>query len=120
MFELTVKDEISSAHFLRGYPGKCKDMHGHTWKIEVSLLGEKLNDIGMVTDFAVLKKQFKEFLSALDHTCLNDIEFFKENNPTAENIAAYIFQGFSKVVAPLRIKQVRVWESDRASAIYYE
>lgn len=119
MFELSIKGDIASAHFLRGYPGKCKDMHGHTWKVEVFLTAQELNELGMVEDFAVLKRKFKEYLAELDHKCLNDIEYFKTVNPTAENIAKYIYEGFAPVVAPLDLTRVQVWESDMASAIYY-
>lgn len=120
MFELSIKGDIASAHFLRGYPGKCKDMHGHTWKIEVFLAADELNELGMVEDFALLKKQFKEFLEMLDHKCLNDLEYFQKVNPTAENIAKFIYEQFATVVRPLILKRVQVWESDHASAIYYK
>ena len=120
MFELTIKGDIASAHFLRGYPGKCKDLHGHTWKVEVFLAKEKLNELGMVEDFTVLKKNFKAFLERLDHKCLNDLEYFKDVNPTTENIAKYIYEHFADEAAPLKLVRVQVWESDMASAIYYE
>jgi 6-pyruvoyltetrahydropterin/6-carboxytetrahydropterin synthase len=120
MFELSVKGDIASAHFLRGYEGKCKDLHGHTWKIEVIIASDQLDAIGMVADFAVLKKQLKEFLIGIDHVCLNDLAFFKETNPTTENIAKYIYTNFAQTVKPLRIKMVQVRESDSASVVYYE
>jgi len=120
MFELSVKGDIASAHYLRGYEGKCKDLHGHTWKIEVVLASELLDAIGMVADFAVIKKQLKEILMAIDHVCLNDLEYFKKINPTTENIAKYIYKNFSKKIKPLKIKTVQVWESDSASIVYYE
>ncbi len=120
MFELRIQDEIASAHFLRGYEGKCKNIHGHTWKIEVFIVKDNLNELGMVADFAVLKQQLKEFLMGIDHINLNDHSYFTEINPTAENIAKYIYEGFSKVIAPLRLNKVNVWESDRAYASYYE
>lgn len=120
MFELKIINHISSAHFLRGYEGKCKNLHGHTWKIEVILKKESLDGLGMVADFAKLKKDLKDFLEHLDHTTLNDMDIFKSGNPTAENIAKYIYQGFSKVVAPLSVKSTTVWESDCACATYYE
>ncbi len=120
MFELLLRGDIASAHFLRGYPGKCKDLHGHTWKVEVFIKSEQLNEIGMVEDFAILKKQFKHFLETLDHKCLNDLDYFKAVNPTAENIAKYIYQQFTPVVSPLKVFKVQVWESDMASASYYE
>ena len=120
MFELCIKGDIASAHFLRGYPGKCKDMHGHTWKVEVFLQKNDLNELGMVEDFAVLKKNFKKFLEGLDHKCLNDLEYFKEINPTAENIAKYIYDHFQVQAGGLNVVKVQVWESDLASASYWE
>ena len=120
MFEVTVKDHIASAHRLAGYEGPCKDLHGHTWHIEVVIAGEKLDPIGMVADFAVCKRQLNDFLMPLDHVCLNDLEYFQRNNPTTENIAKYIYQNFAKVVAPLRVKRVQVWESETSSVVYCE
>lgn len=120
MFELSIKGDIASAHFLRGHEGKCKNFHGHTWKIEVVVAGEQLDGIGMVADFTVLKKQLKEFLGRIDHVCLNDLPYFQEVNPTTENIAKYIYTHLGEVIAPLKIKNVRVRESDSASVLYYE
>jgi len=120
MFALSIKGEIASAHYLRGYEGKCKDLHGHTWKVEVTFTGGPLNGIGMVEDFAALKMKLREFLAGIDHVCLNDLPYFKDINPTAENIAKYIYDGFGKAAAPLKIKDVRVWESDTASVTYSE
>lgn len=120
MFELSIRGDIASAHYLKGYDGKCKDLHGHTWKIEVVFAGDQLDAVGMVADFAVLKKQLKEFLTAIDHVCLNDLSYFKGVNPTTENIAKYIYTNFSKTIEPLQIKTVQVRESDSASVVYYE
>ncbi len=120
MFELTIKSDIASAHFLRGYEGRCQDLHGHTWQVAVTIASEELDTIGMVADFAVLKKKLREFLSALDHVCLNDIPFFKEVNPTTENISVYISREFGKVIAPLKIKYVQVFESETSSVRYWE
>ena len=120
MFELSVKAEISSAHFLRGYEGKCKNLHGHNWKIEVVIVNNQLDGVGMVVDFAILKKQLKEFLCPLDHVCLNDLDYFKKVNPTSENIAKYIYEHFGKIISPLNLKHVQVWESETSSVVYYE
>ena len=120
MFELKVKGDIASAHQLRGYEGRCKDLHGHTWKIEVTLQSEKLDAIGMVADFKVMKKLLKEILDPIDHVFLNDLPYFKEANPTTENIAKYIYIHFGRACKPLKLKQVEVWESESASSIYYE
>ena len=120
MFELSIKGDIASAHFLRGYEGKCRNLHGHTWKIEIVVMGDRLDEAGMIADFALLKKQLKGFLKTIDHVCLNDLPYFHEVNPTAENIAKYIYIRFGGVIEPLKIKNVRVWESDTSSVTYYE
>ena len=118
MYELSVKSDFASAHFLRGYEGKCKTLHGHTWKVELVIESDKLVKIGMVADFAVVKKQLRDFLEELDHVHLNDLPYFKEINPTTENLAKYIFDEFPKRYGLIRLKRVTVWESDQASITY--
>ena len=118
MFELSIRGDFAAAHFLRGYEGKCKNLHGHTWKVELIATGEKLDNIGMVYDFAVLKKQLKEFLSELDHSYLNELPFFKEINPTTENLAKFIFEEFPKRYNQIALKRVTVWESENAGVSY--
>jgi 6-pyruvoyltetrahydropterin/6-carboxytetrahydropterin synthase len=120
MFELSVTGNIASAHFLPGYEGPCRNLHGHTWKIEVSVCSEKLDKIGLVVDFKLIKNKLNAFLSHIDHVCLNDLDYFKKHAPTTENIARYIYQHFAGEVAPLKIGKVRVWESETSSITYYE
>jgi len=120
MFELTVKDEFSSAHFLRDYNGKCRNLHGHTWKVAVTVKGAKLNKIGVMADFVELKAHLHGLMESLDHKCLNDLKFFKANNPTTENIARFLYGEYGKLAKPLKMVRVQVWESDRADVVYYE
>ena len=120
MFELTVRDEFSSAHFLRDYNGQCRNLHGHTWRVAVTVSGDDVDGIGVMADFVVLKKNLRDILGQLDHACLNDVPYFKACNPTAENIARYIYAAYKPLVAPVRLVKVRVWESDRADVVYYE
>ena len=120
MFELTVRSDFSSAHFLRDYDGKCRNLHGHTWQVGVTVAGEALDKVGVMADFVGLKQQLNSILLRLDHACLNDLEFFKVNNPTAENLARYIFQEYRTLIAPVRLVRVQVWESERADVVYYE
>ncbi len=120
MFELKIKGDFAAAHFLRGYEGKCKSLHGHTWKVEVVMTGEGLDSVGMVADFAALKKRLRDFLERLDHVHLNDIPYFQEINPTTENLAKYIYEEFPKFSPGVAVKEVTVWESDHASATYYQ
>ena len=119
MFELSIKEEFAAAHLLRGYEGNCKDLHGHTWKVETVLESPRLDPIGMVMDFKVVRMKLRELLSRLDHRYLNDLPAFKEVNPTTENLAQYIYEEFAKECRPLTVKCVRVWESDRASVTYF-
>jgi len=120
MFELSIKGNFAAAHSLRGYEGKCKNLHGHTWKVEVVIVSDRIDAIGMVADFALLKKRLREFLERLDHVHLNDIPYFKDANPTTENLAKYIYDEFPKFSGSISLKKVTVWESDHASATYYK
>lgn len=120
MYELTIGGDFAAAHFLTGYDGSCKELHGHTWKLEVTIQAETLNDIGLVIDFQDLKKRLNAFLKQLDHGCLNHLPAFQKENPTTENLARFIYQGFACDCAPFRIKHVRIWESEKASVTYYE
>lgn len=120
MYELSVRSDIASAHFIEGHEGKCKNLHGHTWKIEVTVINDRLNDLGMVADFAAIKKQLQEVLEPIDHVCLNEVDFFRNLGPTTENIAKYVYTHFKEAIEPVNVKEVRVWESDTSSVVYYE
>ncbi len=80
----------------------------------------KTDDVGMVTDFKILKAKLKDVLSPLDHVVLNDLPVFKGINPSTENLARHIYRALKTACAPLCLKHVQVWESDTASVIYYE
>lgn len=120
MYELTINGHFASAHSLRGYDGPCKHVHGHTWKVEVTIQAQMLNNIGLVVDFKELKKKLNEFLMHIDHVNLNDLPAFKEVNPSSENLAKYIYQEFAKLCRPFKLLRVRVWESETSSVTYYE
>lgn len=119
-YELNICGHFASAHSLRGYHGPCEEIHGHTWKVEVTIRGQEINDIGLVIDFGEIKGRLKKFLSQLDHVHLNDHPAFKVHNPSTENLARFIFQEFSEQCLPFKLMKVRVWESDNASVTYYE
>ncbi|MCK5580294.1 MAG: 6-carboxytetrahydropterin synthase QueD [Candidatus Omnitrophica bacterium] len=120
MFELSIVDHFSAAHFIRGYEGPCRNMHGHTWKVSVTVQSEDVNDIGLVLDFKEMKENLKTILYEFDHVCLNDLPQFKDVNPTSENLAKFIYQEFSKSCDSCKIVKVQVWESDTASVVYSE
>lgn len=122
IYELMVEDEFSSAHFLRGYHGKCENIHGHNWKVQVFVKSEKLNKIGLVEDFKKLKKDLSVSLDKLDHKFINDIQQFKKINPSSENIAKFIFSEISEKIETktIRLSKVTVWESSNSNATYME
>ena len=117
MYSIKIEAHFSSAHNLRGYKGKCEELHGHNWKVEIVVTKEKLDKIGMVMDFKYLKKELNQVLEKLDHKYLNKIPYFKRNNPTSENIARYIYEKLQNKVSGLN--SVMVWESENCSATYY-
>jgi 6-pyruvoyltetrahydropterin/6-carboxytetrahydropterin synthase len=122
MFELMIETYFSAAHQLRAYEGLCEKLHGHNWKVQVYVLAEKLNDIDLAIDFHELKKLTDEVLEPLDHSFLNDIFPFTEKNPSSENIAKWIFDSLKKKLyeAEVTLSGITVWESDTASATYFE
>ncbi|NVM26049.1 MAG: 6-carboxytetrahydropterin synthase QueD [Desulfobacterales bacterium] len=120
MYELTVIRQFSAAHQLREFRGNCERLHGHNWKVEVSLTGEELNDAGLLIDFKEVKEATDRTLGELDHSFLNELPHFRDQNPSSENIAAYIFEKLSTTLNNNRIKVIKVtaWESDSARASY--
>ncbi|MBK46833.1 MAG: 6-carboxytetrahydropterin synthase QueD [Gammaproteobacteria bacterium] len=122
IYTLTTFVEFSSAHILNGHKGQCKQMHGHNWKVEVEVCGNKLDNIGMVMDFKEIKKSTNNIVGELDHEFLNDLEPFKEKNPTAENIAKYIFGRLNEVLSPrdVKVKSIKLWETERSAVKYTE
>ncbi len=122
MYEILIKSDFCGAHNLKGYRGKCEALHGHNWRIEARFESDFLDDIGMVVDFKILKTKLKNILKKLDHTHLNRLIEFKKQNPSAENIARYIYTRLRNSIKQkdFFIKSVSVWESDTSCATYYE
>ena len=122
MYELIIISDFAAAHNLRQYEGECENLHGHNWKVEVTVESNALNKIGLAVDFRVLKKILEGILKKLDHKYLNEIMPFDRENPSSENIARYIFNQFKKGIKGkgIKVARVLVWESDNAAATYYE
>nr|VFK37494.1 MAG: 6-pyruvoyltetrahydropterin/6-carboxytetrahydropterin synthase [Candidatus Kentron sp. TC] len=119
---LKVTTDFAAAHSLRGYPGDCRRMHGHNWKVEVEATTTSLDNLGMGIDFQVIKECVRSVTRELDHRYLNEIPPFDKKNPTAENIAAYLFQGISQALndKQVQISAVTLWETERACVRYQE
>ncbi len=122
MYELMVETQFSAAHQLREYKGKCENLHGHNWRIQVVITAEKLNDIGLAMDFHELKKMTNELISTLDHSVLNEVFPFTEINPSSENIAKWMYDSIKKKLNSnnIAVASVTVWEAETASATYYD
>ena len=121
-YQLKVVTEFASAHTLRGYPGACSRMHGHNWKVELEAIATSLDEVGMGIDFKKMKNAANEVGDEMDHRYLNELEPFTEINPTAENIAAYMYREISKRLnsESITVSAITLWETDRACVRYSE
>ena len=118
MYEIGVRRKFSAAHRLRNYNGKCENLHGHNYTVEMTVRGSDLVD-GMLMDFAQLKLKLDSVLKILDHGYINDIAPFTEIEPSAENIAQYLYTSLAvQISGTAAISSVKVWESDDNWAIY--
>jgi len=122
MFEVTVDQTFAAAHALRNYKGGCENLHGHNFKVQIVISGERLDDAGLLVDFIDVKNLMGEILARLDHQNLNEVPPFDVKNPSAENIAEYICRemtsGLVNTPVPVRIREVKVWETEIQSATY--
>src|SRR5262249_55275950 len=125
MFEVTVEDSFAAGHYLRNYRGKCENPHGHNYKVRVTLAGKELDKAGLLLDFKDLREVMRQVIERLDHQMLNDIEPFKDLNPSAENLAKYLYDQTNSSLRQIangrvHVKDVTVFETDTTTAKYGE
>jgi 6-pyruvoyltetrahydropterin/6-carboxytetrahydropterin synthase len=122
MFEISVEQTFAAGHALRNYKGRCENVHGHNFRVQVKIEGERLDDTGLLVDFIDVKGLMRGVIDRLDHQFLNEIAPFDVKNPSAENIAEYFHEemtrGLTATPVPVRIREVTVWETDIQSATY--
>ena len=121
LFEVMIERHFSSAHQLRGYRGKCENLHGHNYKIEIYARGRELNHVGLLVDFVELKEAADEVVTYLDHRNINELEpFVEELNPSAENLARFILERVARRVGDERVQiyKVRCFETPTSVATY--
>jgi len=119
-FEVMIERNFSSAHQLRGYKGKCENLHGHNYRIEIYARGSELDNIGLLVDFVDLKAAADEIVMYLDHRNINELPPFDELQPSAENLAKYILEHVARRIDDERVKiyKVRCFETPTSVATY--
>lgn len=119
-YEVKIITDFSAAHNLRNFRGRCENLHGHNWKIEVVLRGTQLDESGVLVDFGEIKEITRDLLGEIDHRYLNDLPFFREHNPSSENIARYLFYGLAQRLNNQNrwLYKVSAWESADACATF--
>ena len=120
MYELKVINHFAAAHRLTMVGEKCENMHGYNWKVEVYVIGNKLNAAGVLMDFGEIKAYVAEIMKKLDHKYLNELDYFQDGNPSSENIACFVATELQKKIDKPGVKVSRViaWESENAAATY--
>jgi 6-pyruvoyltetrahydropterin/6-carboxytetrahydropterin synthase len=119
MFEITVEETFAAGHALRNYHGRCENVHGHNYRVQVTVTGEQLDAAGLLVDFVELKRIMHAVVDRMDHQFLNDVPPFDVLNPSAENMARYIYEQIAaNMPGPARVSAVKLWETDTASATY--
>ena len=124
MFEVKVEKSFSAAHHLLNYQGACENQHGHNWKVEVFVRGETLDKSNILVDFKILKKELDEILNYLDHKDINTLPEFKNESPSSEFIAKFIFEKIKNKLQyqykNAKVYKVAVWETTTSRAVYFE
>lgn len=123
IWQLTVREDFSSAHALRHYQGKCENLHGHNYLAEMVVEGETLtDDTELVTDFSILKRILREELAKIDHCNLNEQAPFNTINPSSENIARYLWNCIKPRLKeyPITLYSISISEKSAQTATYRE
>ncbi len=120
MYELKVITRFAAAHRLTMVGAKCENMHGHNWKIEVVLSGDRLNAAGVLMDFGDIKALLREIIGRLDHRYLNELPIFEARQPSSERIAGFVADQLQEALDTpgVRVSRVSAWESDDACATW--
>jgi len=120
MYEVCVRRHFDAAHALRGYQGRCENLHGHRYEVVACVEGDALNETGLALDFTEFKRVLDRILERFDHTNLNETPPFDQINPSAENIARTIYQALREALPAVRLAYVQAYESPDAWATYRE
>ncbi len=122
MYRLTIRTSFAAAHNLVNYQGECENLHGHNWKVDLTVIARELDRAGLGIDFKTLKREAGVVINELDHRYLNENPAFAGISPSSENISRFLYQRLSEHLndGNISVESVTVWESENASACYYE
>ena len=113
---------FASAHFITFAGHRCEGLHGHNYRVRVTVEGPQLDSIGLLVDFVHVKQIIREVMGRLDHQFMNDLEPFKSVNPSAENVAKYFYDEITKQLKGMppgaKVTEVVLWETDMSRAQY--
>lgn len=120
VFEIMIRTRFAAAHQLALVGRKCENLHGHNWKVEVFVKGDKLDHAGVLYDFGLLKQNVKAIMEDLDHKFLNELtDLFPDGSPSSERIAVYIAERLTPLLPErITVSRVNAWESDDSCATY--
>jgi len=120
VFTVAKDFRFAAAHQIPGHQGGCQNLHGHSYRVRVHVRARTLDRLGMVVDFADLKRVMEEVIGPFDHRFLNEVPPFDSRNTTAELLAQHVFDQVAARLDDDRVRVVRVevWESDSACAVY--
>jgi len=121
MFELSVIGHFEAAHRLIEYDGKCENLHGHNYKVKLTISVDTLDKIDLGVDFGRLKEDLKKVTDLFDHKFLNELDYFDGHNPSAEIISKVIYKKMKETAkGDYTVNKVTVWETENSSATYFE
>jgi 6-pyruvoyltetrahydropterin/6-carboxytetrahydropterin synthase len=120
MYRISVEGHYDAAHALRGYMGKCENLHGHRFKVVARIRTNELDDIGLAYDFRELRQKLNAVLERFDHVNVSEIPPFDRLNPSSENMARVIFEALAPELSGVTLDAVEVWESPESCAEYRE
>jgi 6-pyruvoyltetrahydropterin/6-carboxytetrahydropterin synthase len=118
VYEIVVQHHFCAAHSLRGYEGKCRNTHGHNFKVQVTLAGEQLDERGILVDFKDVKSALQRIIDDVDHQNLNELPAFATVNPSTENLCRYFYDRLTAVIEGARVIEVRIAETDSYAGVY--
>jgi len=118
MYRLRIESTFDAAHKMEGYKGKCANLHGHTYKVEVFVIAKELDSVGISFDLRKLKEKLVKITDKFDHSFLNDSE--ELGNPSSENISRYIFNNMKDLPVDITLEKVRIWETPKNWVEYFE